>query len=261
MCQHMQHCIMQMQNKFQTDIMPNIHFVPDLPPLDDPINKGGVKGIITTLRRKGWGVDEMLKQANITTVDDLEFDILKEIKGVVEESPLVVTLKDQRLQNDPLLRIFIKIHIWGGRTGRNIFVKESGLDWDAVKPHYEHLIEVCTTPNASNAKILQAAKNFNSHVKHIGVSFITKHISFCTHVSRGQNALPIYDNTIADGLGLNRHWDNVEYYWYCMERILLQPHGDNPWPSCMDSLERQVFQHFRNLKKQKKKASCSKKVY
>ena len=150
-------------------------------------------------------------------------------------------------QDDPLLRIFIKVHVWGGRSGRNIFVREGGLNWAAVRPHYKQLVDVCRnqTQIATPSEIAQAGEAFGNSVKNIGISFITKHIHFWTYVSRGENALPIFDSIMSNRLGIAQQWCHADCYWEGMSILLANNQGYTPWPNSMNSFERQLFKYFR----------------
>ena len=248
MCQHKQACIQRMQQTFQDSIVPNIHWVQETPPLGDLISQDGVRAIITTIHRRGWGVKEMLQQASITNVDQLETNIRQEITEYNNGNHnIVIPLHDVRLQNDPLLRIFIKIQVWGGRTGRYIFFRNGGLNWETVRPFYEDLIAVCTNQNSTIEHLKQAGITFHEQVDYLGIAFITKHIHFWTQVLPNGNSLPIFDSGMSDGFGFGRQpqWRHVDCYWEGMQQLFATPHGNGPWPNSMDSFERQLFQYFR----------------
>lgn len=103
---------------------------------------------------------------------------------------------------DERLRIFHLIQIWGGYSGRNIYLDpENGFDWNSIDNHYKNLIDECRKIKdhsaASREIALRAISVFNKNVKHIGISFITKHARFWLYDKTGDKMLPIYDSVMA----------------------------------------------------------------
>lgn len=103
---------------------------------------------------------------------------------------------------DERLRIFHLIQIWGGFSGRNIYLDpENGFDWNSIDSHYKNLIDECRKIKdhsvASRAIALRAISVFNKNVNHIGISFITKHVRFWLYDKTGDKMLPIYDSVMA----------------------------------------------------------------
>ncbi len=103
---------------------------------------------------------------------------------------------------DNLESIFHKIQIWGGMTGRSIYVRQE-FNWNSIAQKYQELVDMCLKVSdfteESIDKLYDAFVRFNE-VKYIGVSFITKHIRFWTYVNFRQNAFPIFDKVMSENL-------------------------------------------------------------
>lgn len=99
-----------------------------------------------------------------------------------------------------LKRIFHLIQIWGGYSGREIYLSGDGFDWLSIREPYATLVNTCiktvdTSPNSID-RLVDAAKVFNLKVKNIGVSFISKHIRFWSYKNLGDMLLPVYDKVM-----------------------------------------------------------------
>lgn len=150
------------------------------------IDKGGfsknVKAMIT-LR----GKEEEFKELGIKNDDDLEGYIIRRIKTYRPE--------------DNLEEIFHLIQIWGGNSGRGIYLFGDGFKWEKLKPHYQDLVDACLSMRDITEETLdvlvEAVSEFNRSVKHINVAFITKHTRYWLCRTLKENALPIYDSIMA----------------------------------------------------------------
>lgn len=105
-------------------------------------------------------------------------------------------------QNDEheLRRIFHLIQIWGGFSGRGIYLSGNGFNWLGIQEPYAVLVRACintidTSPESID-KLVDAAKTFNLKVNNIGVSFISKHIRFWSYKNLGEMLLPVYDSVM-----------------------------------------------------------------
>jgi hypothetical protein len=143
-------------------------------------------------------------------LNDLEFEIFK-------------LIEDYRDTRDERLRIFHLIQIWGGFSGRNIYLNpDNGFDWDVIDIHYLKLINSCRRikDHSENSQevALKAIQEFNKNVKYIGIPFITKHVRFWLYDSTGNRMLPIYDSVMAQGyMGQKRvNYKDLKAYWVKM---------------------------------------------
>lgn len=170
------------------------------------IDKGdfskNVKAMIT-LR----GKEEEFKNLGIKKDDDLEEHIIRLIKSYKP--------------GDNLEEIFHLIQIWGGNSGRGIYLFGDGFNWEKLKPHYQDLIDACLSMRDITEETLdvlvEAVSEFNRAVKFINVAFITKHTRYWLCRTLEENALPIYDSIMA-GYVMQRNADikDLREYWDVM---------------------------------------------
>lgn len=143
---------------------------------------------------------------------------------------------------DDLESIFHKIQIWGGITGRNIYVRQN-FSWSSIAPKYQNLVDACLNINdlseESIVRLYDAFVRFNE-VKNIGVSFITKHIHFWTYVNLKQDAFPIFDKVMSENLlGERVNFRNLKVYWRYMITKAKEENVN------LMSLERQLFNYYQ----------------
>ena len=169
------------------------------------IDKGkfskNVKAMIT-LR----GKEEEFKNFGIKNDDDLEQHIIRQIKSYKP--------------GDNLEEIFHLIQIWGGNSGRGIYLFGDGFNWEKLKPHYQDLVDACLSMRDITEETLdvlvEAVSEFNRAVKFINVAFI-KHTRYWLYRTLEENALPIYDSIMA-GYVMQRNADikDLREYWDVM---------------------------------------------
>lgn len=166
--------------------------------------------------------------------DDLEREALRRIQ---EYKP-----------GDDLEDIFHLIQTWGGRSGRGIYVRGNGFDWYVIEPAYQELVDACLSIRSVTENnlsfLVSAVERFNKSVRHMGVSFITKHTRFWLHKSLGEhNALPIYDSVMARNLmgKDDARIIDLEEYWRVMCRMA------QDLQIGLVPLERQVFRCFSRI--------------
>lgn len=130
---------------------------------------------------------------------------------------------------DERLRVFHLIQIWGGFSGRNIYLDpENGFDWNSIDSYYKILIDVCRQiddhSEASREIVLRAIKVFKKNIKHIGVSFITKHVRFWLYDTSGDRMLPIYDSIMSKRYMNQKYmtYKGLTAYW---ERMVVESEG------------------------------------
>lgn len=166
---------------------PNLEYTPEMPNLLDESQgfSKSVKSMVTLLTRKGIVCEKIFD--SIKNDDELEQTILLKIKNykIVDDLEL----------------IFHLIQIWGGSTGRGIYVLGDGFDWNKIKHHYQNLvsrcIEVASMDEQAMCFVVDAVRQFDHSVEQMGVSFITKHTRYWLYKAVGYDALPIYDSIMA----------------------------------------------------------------
>ena len=210
-------------------MFPNIEYTSQKLPLTLGEFSRGVRAMITLLQKRQivpLGFFQGLKSD-----DELEEEALRRIRDYQEGKDLE--------------RIFHLIQTWGGSTGRGVYVRGNGFDWSVIEPAYKELVESClcvrTLTENNIANLSSSVKSFNQKVRHMGVSFITKHTRFWLHKSLGEkNALPIYDNIMANFVMGNDSAlckDLAEYWTVMINEAQRNQVG-------LVSFERQLFRYF-----------------
>lgn len=216
---------------------PDIKYTAEMPNL---IKLGGgfsksVKSMITLLTKRGF-VDDSLFDFLVND-DDLERLILDKI--------------NKYNQGDGLEEIFHLIQIWGGSTGRIIYVTRDEFNWDNIVHQYQRLVDICLSVSEINestlSRLTEAISEFDMFVKNIGVSFITKHTRYWLYKSLGNNALPIYDSVMANYV-MQKKTPNLRHlseYWNIMVKKA------NDMNIALMPLERQIFIYAFEFLRQK----------
>lgn len=195
-----------------------------------PTLSSGPKSQVTRLLNRGIITPAEANDLYNMSLSELEGDILSRVL---------------HFDGTDLETIFHRIQIWGGATGRYIYVRRP-FNWADIEPYYLALINACNiqdTDIQSLNSIGNAVQLFNSHVANIGISFITKHTRFWLHRTLGENALPVYDRVMATHVMTQnsvRLVDLVPYWTQVVQKA--QQEGTS-----IDNLERHLFVHWQNL--------------
>jgi hypothetical protein len=210
-------------------MFPDIEYTDQKLPLTLGEFSRGVLAMITLLQKRR--IVPLGFFQGLHSDDELEDDALRRIRNYQD--------------GETLESIFHLIQTWGGSTGRGVYVRGNGFDWSVVEPAYRELVESCLSVRTLTADgiafLSSAVKSFNQNVRHMGVSFITKHTRFWLHKSLGeQNALPIYDNIMASfvmGKDSALCKDLAEYWTEMTKEAQRHQVGLVPF-------ERQLFRYF-----------------
>ena len=173
-------------------------------------------------------------------IDNME-DLENEIFDCIDHYP----------ENNTLERIFYLIQIWGGITGRGIFIKQD-FEWSVFSPAYTKLVDVCRNIEKLDGNtchtVLSAIQTFRQNLREIGykgmgIAFITKHTRFWMHRNLPDDMLPIYDSTFSTHIMAcgNATERDLPIFWHGM----IQKATDEN--ISLTALERQLFNHFQNL--------------
>lgn len=207
---------------------PDIHYVPEMVDLmDKPVMSSPVKAMITLLTKKSILPFDFF--AGFHKDDDIEGEILRRIK--------------EYSTGDDIETIFHLIQVWGGATGRYIYIFDGGFNWTKLSAQYKSLVETCLSVNdlseSSIGKLVCAVSEFDKSVAHMGIAFITKHTRFWLNRSLGLNALPIYDSIMASCVMRRNTVESkhLSEYWKVMMAKAKQL-GIELMP-----LERQIFKY------------------
>ena len=208
---------------------PNIKYKNEFGRLNDSIDifSKSVRSMMTLLNDRDIVSADLYD--NLKTDDDIE----NKIFGMVLSEDYEDKLQD----------IFHLIQTWGGVTGRHIYIRGNGFNWDDILPKYKILVNECLKVEEVNkntiSTLCQLVREINASIKYLGVSFITKHVRFWLYRNLGKNALPIYDSVMAKTV-MNKQsvqiW-NLEEYWLQMYYKSLELEID------LMPLERQIFKY------------------
>lgn len=227
---------------------PDIQYTNKFEPLSGNILPEGPRTMFNLICSKGFLNNNYLIDNGIINMTKLEEVIVNKIKNCKENI---------YASNNQLLEIFCLIQIWGGMSGRNIFVMGDGLKWEKIAGAYKQLVVSCinTPVPGPNENPLVIAKNsieninkaieafyYDENVHNISTSFITKHTRFWLCMNIPNNPLPIYDSTFANRL-MGRagvYLRNLKQYWNCMI-----DKAEEKGVSLL-ALERQLFIYYQN---------------
>ena len=203
--------------------------------IDDGSLSKNVKAMKTLLIKKGI-VNELIFNG-IESDDNLEQLIIDRIKAYNA--------------GDDFEEIFHLIQIWGGNSGRGIYVFGEGCKWDEIAPHYQELVKTCLdTKDISESSIdnlVKVVREVDKSIKNLGVSFITKHTRYWLYRNLELNALPIYDSIMANYV-MQKAIDikDLQEYWTVMIAKA------NQLEIGLVPLERQIFKHaYEELRERK----------
>ena len=228
---------------------PNIQYVDFFQPLINPLNNNNClpkspKGMYTFLVNRTFLPGNFMDPMNINMAQ-LEDTIIQKIHDYGATDP---ELRD----------IFCLIHIWGGITGRSVFIKNPDPTMNNILIHYRNFVNVCLSipvpVDTTLGAALDAAQNsissvynalllFHNAISGLGPSFLTKHARFWLTRNNPRNPLPIYDSTFANhimGYGPNSsaHFNDIIPFWNAMiQKALVEQVS-------LLSLERQLFNYY-----------------
>jgi Ni,Fe-hydrogenase I large subunit len=133
----------------------------------------------------------------------------KFIKQYFPEEPTEKTIKDLEVVINKLVTnfgktrdiekledIFHLIQLWGGNTGRTIYVQNGGFSKNIDMIAYENLVATAMTFERLN-DLADAIQTFKSKSKQICIPFITKHTRYFSKENRKYPFIPIYDSVMS----------------------------------------------------------------
>ena len=158
---------------------------------------------------------------------------------------LIIERIKSHQSGDNLEEIFHLIQIWGGNSGRGIYVFDNGFKWEEIAPHYKELVDACLSTKDINeefiSNLVETVKRFNKLIKNLNVSFITKHTRYWLYRNLELNALPIYDSIMANYVMQKAiNIKDLHEYWKVMIAKA------NQLGIGLVPLERQIFKYAYN---------------
>lgn len=186
---------------------------------------------------------------------------IQEIRSLEEKINKKIKKYEITRNENQLEEIFHLIHLWGGNTGRNIYVMGGGFKKNIRISSYKKLIDTAIDFSQIDELVNQISI-FKSNSSNICTPFITKHTRFFSQQNKLLPFLPIYDSLLS--AGLMKKWSNkykkykrlnipsspakkigqneLSFYWMNMIEL------SNELKMSLNKLERILFNHFRNTK-------------
>lgn len=180
----------------------------------------------------------------------VDVNFLNNINNMTQLEAEVFDLIDHYPENEASLeRIFHLIQIWGGRTGRGIYVNQD-FHWEDVVQVYEPFIGLIRafisidplTLNLATGAVGAFRNDLHDiHYTGMGVAFITKHVRFWMHRNLPEDMLPIYDSTFSEHImqkGKTAQQKDLLNYWQGKVAKAAQEQVS------LSSLEKQLFNYY-----------------
>ena len=187
------------------------------------------------------------------------FEFLDELEEYLFETISSFTTVDE-VSDEKLLSIFHNIQIWGGKTGRMIYVTnkqkfpenyKGRFDYNFDLSAYRRLVSRCLNLKKHMLPdwiktVSDWAFQVNEDLKGFSTSFSTKHIRFWLYNKLQDESLPIFDDIIQSGfnnintynLNLRKQTD-LEFYW---KQMVEKSRREN---ISLVKLERLLFNYWR----------------
>lgn len=121
--------------------------------------------------------------------------------------------------DEKLVEIFHYIHLWGGITGRGIYVRNGGFGDNFNLDTYKTIVEkiIISKQDTLETDLKDIEKLFNS-IPFIGVAYSTKHLRFWSlNANKNNIQLPILDRVISVGLFNTPYCAWRQYYTYVQQ--------------------------------------------
>ncbi len=184
-----------------------------VPITDSERLKKSIKGMLTLFRTKDISIGQD-KFINGQTEDfgNATLKIEKHIGDLVQEYCKNKT-------DEKLVEIFHYIHLWGGITGRNIYVRKGGFENNFKLDYYKKIVEkIIDLKQATLETDLKEIEKLFMSIPFIGVAYGTKHLRFWSiNTNKNNIQLPILDRVISIGLFDTPYCAWRQYYTYVQQ--------------------------------------------
>ena len=220
---------------------PDLDYAGPLAPLEDSRRLGSIRSMQTVLYGRGYR--EAVEEMRLSALEISEQMIW--LENNINE--LVCAYRDKP-DSSLAEQVFHKIQLWGGITGRNIYVRKGGFRNNFSIRKYEAMVRCLLDGIKEPSNLLMAGLEAielsralivdDFRIPYLGVSFATKHFRFW---SGGR--LPIFDNQMAMGIfGEGANWKRYPHYVRCMINAAGQKGVE------VSVLERKQFNYFQSPK-------------
>jgi hypothetical protein len=144
--------------------------------------------------------------------------------------------------SDLLKTIFHYIQLWGGITGRNIYVRNGGFENNFKLDYYKSIVKkIIVLKQDTLESDLKVIEEQFTQIPHIGVAYGTKHIRFWSiNANKNSIQLPILDRVISIGL-LNTPYCAWRHYYTYVKQMQEEAEKRN---ISITALERTLYNKF-----------------
>jgi len=138
-----------------------------------------------------------------------------------------------------LIEVFHMVQLWGGASGRNIYVRSGGFQQNFDCGAYASFAMAASSRGETLEQRIKCMIRAANQISHWGPSFATKHSRFWGEAA-GAAAMPIYDRNIARGCLGHRIVRWVDYPQYVRDLTAAAERREVP----SELLERSMFNFF-----------------
>jgi hypothetical protein len=200
--------------------------------------KKSIKGMLTLFNRPeisiSIGQDEFIDDET-EDYGEATLKIEKHIGGLIQEYC-------KNKSDKKLVDIFHYIQLWGGITGRSIYVRNGGFGNNFKLDNYKAIVEkIIDLKKASLETGLKEIEKLFISIPFIGVAYGTKHLRFWSiNTNKNSIQLPILDRVISNGLLDTPYCAWRQYYTYVKQ---MQEEAEKRNVS-ITALERTLYNKF-----------------
>ena len=184
-----------------------------VPIADSERLKKSIKGMLTIFKNYKINID----QDNY--INDKTENFGNAIQEIEKHIGDLVQEYCKNKTDEKLVEIFHYIHLWGGITGRNIYVRKGGFENNFKLDYYKKIVEKIIDLKQSTLETdLKEIEKLFMSIPFIGVAYGTKHLRFWSiNTNKNNIQLPILDRVISIGLFDTPYCAWRQYYTYVQQ--------------------------------------------
>ena len=138
--------------------------------------------------------------------------------------------------------MFHLIQLWGGNTGRNIYVKKNGFEENWSFEAYQQIAKICTASKSQELPhVLKCLEEQMKPMKHWGLAFASKHYSFWNRNCE-TSRLAIFDSILCKGL-FGKKTPSFKLY---LKYLAALSEFSDKHPIPIHNVERNLFNYFNS---------------
>jgi hypothetical protein len=204
-----------------------------------------LRAICTNLREKEF-FDAANSFASLNEINNLSHEQMADrhakLHGKIYEK--IATIKDGgEYDEDSLCEVFHLIQLWGGNTGRNIYVKGDGFAANWCYESYKNIAQICIGAEWRHIRnTISDLDNEMGNINQWGLAFASKHYSFWNGAGHDPH-LAIFDSVLSRGL-FGVKTPTLNLYRIYLE-TLAKERRDNG--TSIQNIERKLFNYFQSV--------------